>query len=157
MDIDAFADFFIEEFNSRGGHNADPFYEQAIYSGMDEVRRLPGVQQLRVGRHDFYYSAVTKLGLFLRVCRYDSVSRNTINRRTHPHDTANGLLACSIDDTIAVCGALLNLHPDSTFVCAIGNRAHEQAMFIKRQNGAMKKDVRIFNCNTYEQKFVKLL
>lgn len=121
FDIPTYITNFIEEFNRRGGNKNNPvvYYEQAVYFAMDEVRLTTGVVQLRVGRHDFYYSATNQLGLFLRACRLNSTSRNT-NRRAHPHDLTNGMLACSTADVQAACGAFLSEYPSATFVCAIG-------------------------------------
>lgn len=144
--IPSYVSSFIESFNDKGGLNSNILYEQAIYYAMEEVRRTPGVQVLRIGRHDFYFLPSIQLGIFVRVCRFKSVPRGH-NRQEHPFDMTNGLLACSTEDAKAACGALLQEHPNATFVCGIGNRSHEQAVFITREGRS--KNVRIYNCNWF--------
>lgn len=146
FNIPAYTTYFIEQFNQMGGQNGNtPYYEQAVYFAMEEVRRTNGVTQLRVGRHDFYYLPEIELGLFLRLCRY-STEQGVTNRIVHPHDLTNGLLATSTITVQAACGAFLRAHPNATLACGIGSRRHEQAMFIKNVGRNKKKHMRVYNC-----------
>lgn len=156
--IPAFANRFIEEFNSIGGPSATyPFYEQAVYFAIDQVRRAPNVEYTRIGRHDFYRSE-NGLGLFNRICRIKSRSRRAGrrsrqrgSRRQHDHDLGNGLLVCTTEDVKAACGAYLEQFPDGTFVCAAGSRVHEQCIFIRRlATNTRRKEIRIYNCNWFD-------
>lgn len=125
-----------------------PYYEQAVYFAMEQVRRTEGVIQLRIGRHDFYYLPEIELGLFLRLCRY-STEQGVTSRNVHPHDLTNGLLATSTITVQAACGAFLTEYPKATLACGIGSRLHEQAMFVKNKAGTRKKEMRVYNCNWY--------
>lgn len=117
---------FVEEFNVKGGgKESKEFYEQAIYFAMDQVRRVPGVEALRIARHDFYYSPSTQLALYLRVCRYHVKPGTTrARRKLHPHDVTNGLLICSTLTLQSACSALLTQYPNAVFACGIGMLIH---------------------------------
>lgn len=152
-EIPAFTDSFIEDFNRTFGPDAEQLYEQSVYFALDKVRRAPGVEYIRIGRHDFYHSSIG-LGLYHRIGRFESrprsQKRQSLARRPHDHDLGNGLLVCSTEDIKAASGAYLEQYPNGSFVCAIGSRTHEQVVFIRRLDGnPRRKDIRVYNCNWF--------